>query len=74
VWQYTNQYGAWTKEKRTRVFDRVLMGKKALRQWTWCWVPQLGGIDVADEKVVVRFEIPKRLDPSKARGLFPYGP
>ncbi|MEX0819161.1 MAG: hypothetical protein WD070_06200, partial [Pirellulaceae bacterium] len=34
VWQYTNRFGAWSKEKRTRVFDRVLMGKEELRRWT----------------------------------------
>ena len=72
VWQYTNRYGAWTKEKRTRVFDRVLMGKQALRQWTWVWVPQLGGIDVGQDELTVRYKIPRRWMESDARGLLPY--
>jgi hypothetical protein len=72
VWQYTYRYGAWTKEKRTRVFDRSLAPKRMLRQWTWIWEPALGGIQVKDEPIVVNYCIPKTHDPERARGLWPY--
>ena len=46
IWQYTWNYGGWSKEKRTRVLDRILMQVNELRQWTWLWEPKLGGVDV----------------------------
>ena len=27
VWQYTNQYGGWVKDRRTEVLDRILMAR-----------------------------------------------
>ena len=71
VWQYTFRYGAWTKEPRTRVLDRVLMAKRELQQWTWVWEPSLGGIQVQGDPVTVRYRVPARFDPREARGLFP---
>jgi hypothetical protein len=72
VWQYTNQYGGWVKERRTKVFDRTLMARERLRRWTWIWQPRLGGIDVAEAPVVVTYEIPRRFDREHVRGLLPY--
>lgn len=72
VWQFTNNYGGWVKEKRTRVFDRVLTGKAELRQWTWVWVPKLGGIEVEQDDTVLRYSIPKQWNPERGRGLLPY--
>lgn len=72
VWQYTNRFGAWSKEKRTRVFDRILMAKRELRQWTWVWEPKLGDIEVAEERVVVEYVVPKLSKESGCRGLLPY--
>lgn len=74
VWQYTNSYGAWTKEKRTRVLDRVLMGKRLLQQWTWVWLPQLGGIAVEEQDVIIRYRIPDSWRTSGTPGLFPPDP
>ena len=72
IWQYTNRYGAWTKEKRTRVLDRILMGRRELGYWTWVWVPELGGIEVPRTgKVTVRFAIPKTFSGQRYHGLFP---
>lgn len=71
VWQFTNNYGGWMKEKRTRVLDRVLMGKAKLRQWTWVWVPRLGGINVEGAEAVVRYTIPQQWNRSRHRGLLP---
>ncbi|MGM0489240.1 MAG: hypothetical protein ACQESR_21075 [Planctomycetota bacterium] len=68
VWQFTNNYGGWAKEKRTRVLDRVLMGKAQLRQWTWVWTPRLGGVDVGEDKAVVKYTIPEQWNPSRGRG------
>ena len=72
VWQYTNQYGGWVKERRTRVLDRTLMARERLCRWTWIWQPRLGGIDVAETPVVVTYEIPRPFDREHVRGLLPY--
>ena len=32
VWQYTNNYGGWVKDKRTEVLDRILMAKSEFQQ------------------------------------------
>ena len=42
VWQYTNQYGGWVKDRRTEVLDRILMAKSEFQRWTWVWEPRLG--------------------------------
>ncbi len=72
VWQYTNRYGTWSKEKRTRVFDRTLAPKAELRQWTWIWEPSLGGIEVGKGLATVRYAVPSQISPASSRGLFPY--
>jgi hypothetical protein len=71
VWQYTNRYGGWVKERATRVFDRVLMARTDFEQWTWVWEPRLGGIIVGEAPATVMFPLPDRLDPRSARGWFP---
>ena len=65
IWQFTNQYGGWVKEKRTRVFDRALLGKAELQQWTWVWDPKLGGIEVENRPVKFSCEWPKKLASNK---------
>jgi hypothetical protein len=72
IWQYTARYGAWTKEKRTRVLDRVLMAKRLLRKWTWVWVPALGKIEIQQQPVDVCFVWPSHYDGPNAQGLTPY--
>ena len=53
VWQYSWQYGGWAKEKRTKVFSRILMQVGDLRQWTWLWDAKLGGIEVKNAPVTI---------------------
>ncbi len=69
VWQYTWAYGGWKKEKRTRVFDRTLLHRDELRQWTWLWDSKLGGIEVAKEPVEIEYTIPSD---KSLPGLYPY--
>ncbi|MFH1266987.1 MAG: hypothetical protein ABIK89_14765 [Planctomycetota bacterium] len=71
VWQYTWKYGGWVKEKRTKVLHRVILPRGDLRQWTWVWDPQLGGIEVKDSPVTVEYE-PPELSDRKLQGLYPY--
>jgi hypothetical protein len=71
VWQYTNQYGGWVKDRRTEVLDRVLLPRAEFHRWTWVWDPRLGGIEVADRPVPRTCPLPARLDPQKDRGWFP---
>ncbi len=70
IWQYTNRYGAWTKEKRTRVLDRLLMGRADLRRWTWVWSPALGNIEVPEHgRTKIEFRVPAQLPSATVKGL-----
>ncbi|MBN1588801.1 MAG: hypothetical protein JW888_04735 [Pirellulales bacterium] len=72
IWQYTWNYGAWVKEKRTRVMHRLLLQVDQLRRWTWVWEPSLGAIDVNEKPVTVRYRMPKPNDLKHMPGLQPY--
>lgn len=69
VWQYTNRFGTWSKEKKTRVLDRILMAKSELRRWAWVWDPALGGIEIGNKPVQLVYSLPRCRDPKLARGL-----
>ncbi len=71
IWQYTNNYGGWVKDRRTEVLDRVLLPRSEFQRWTWVWEPKLGGIEVGKNAVSVSFELPRRFDRKTARGWFP---
>jgi hypothetical protein len=71
IWQYSWHYGGWEKEKRTKVMDRILMQVADLRQWTWVWEPKLGGIEVKDKPITIKYEMPRGSD-KKLKGLYPY--
>lgn len=60
MWQYTWKYGAWQKEKRTKVFDRLLMPRNELYQWTWLWDSKLGGIELKNQPLCIKYQIPKK--------------
>jgi hypothetical protein len=72
IWQYSWNYGAWQKEKRTKVMDRILMPRDQLRKWTWLWDSKLGGIEVKDQPVSVGYELPKSPSEQQLKGLYPY--
>lgn len=71
IWQYTYQYGGWSKERRTRVMHRVILHRDELRKWTWLWDPKLGAIEVGSTPKTIQYAMP---DPAakKLRGLYPY--
>jgi hypothetical protein len=71
VWQYTNNYGGWTKDRATEVLDRIILKKSELERWTWVWEPKLGGIEVGKQPVTVTYDVPERFAPATARGWFP---
>jgi hypothetical protein len=71
VWQYTNNYGGWVKERKTRILDRLLLPKAEFGRWTWVWEPRLGGIAVDDKAVRVSYEVPDRFEADSARGWIP---
>lgn len=72
IWQYTNHYGGWTKERRTRVLDRLILPRDELRKWTWIWEPKLGAIVLKDSSVTIRYAIPSDWSAKKLPGLYPY--
>jgi hypothetical protein len=71
VWQYAYRYGTWTRDRRTKILDRILLPRDEFRQWTWVWVPALGGIEVGSGPVAITDVWPERLDAQSARGWFP---
>jgi hypothetical protein len=71
IWQYSNNYGGWIKEGRTKVLDRVLMARSELRRWTWVWKPQFGGIEVGKKPVTIPYELPRMFDRRADSGWFP---
>ncbi len=71
VWQYSHRYGAWSKEKRTRVLDRLLMPKAELRTWTWVWDPALGMIEIKDRAVELKYSVPATAKVESLPGLHP---
>lgn len=71
MWQYTEQYGVWQKEKRTKVLDRIIVSRDELHKWTWLWDPKLGGIEIAEEPVAVKYALPDRAAQKKGQGLRP---
>jgi hypothetical protein len=71
IWQYSWNYGAWQKEKRTKVMDRVLMPRDQLRTWTWIWDPKLGGIEVKYQSASMKYVLPKTAS-RDLKGLYPY--
>lgn len=72
MWQYTWNYGAWQKERRTRVIDRAILHRDELRKWTWLWDPKLGGIQVGSQPVTVKYALPSSLTDRTLKGLYPY--
>ena len=72
IWQYTFKYGGWQKEKRTHVLDRILLPVAELRRWTWLWDARLGGIEVGSSPATIKYQLPKRSDEKKLKGLYPY--
>jgi hypothetical protein len=72
LWQYSWNYGAWQKEKRTKVLDRLILHRDELRKWTWLWDLKLGGIEVGSKPVTVKYQLPESPGERKLKGLYPY--
>jgi hypothetical protein len=72
VWQYTNNYGGFAKERRTRVIDRSILPRGDLKKWTWLWDPTLGGIVVKDAPLRIEYTVPRASSEKKLQGLYPY--
>ena len=72
IWQYTWRHGGWLKEKRTKVMDRILLQVDELRRWTWLWDARLGGIEVKDSPMMVKYRLPKQSHTKRLVGLYPY--
>jgi len=68
-WQYTAGYGAWVKERRTRVLHRLLLPLSEMRRWTWVWEPTLGAIEVRQDPVTLHYHLPSTAELKKLPGL-----
>lgn len=72
LWQYSWNYGGWQKEKRTKVMDRIILSRDDLRQWTWLWDTKLGGLEVGDNPVSLKYDLPTISSEKTLKGLYPY--
>jgi hypothetical protein len=72
VWQFSWHYGGWQKERRTKVLDRVLLDRNELRKWTWLWDPKLGGIEIGQQPVAIKYKLPSPGGEKTLKGLYPY--
>ncbi len=72
IWQFTNYYGGWERDKTSRVLHRILEARDSLRKKTWVWDRKLGGIQVgrAGPAATLRYQIPEDL--KTLPGLHPY--
>lgn len=72
IWQYTNNYGGWTRDRHSKVLHRILDAKSNVRKHTWLWDPKLGGMRVSrtDTGKRLSYQIPRNLKPLP--GLHPY--
>jgi hypothetical protein len=59
IWQYSWNY-------------RILMHRDQLRKWTWLWDEKLGGIEVKDRALNIKYELPTSSSSQKLKGLYPY--
>ncbi len=48
-----------------------MLPRDELRKWTWLWDPALGGIDVKDQPLTIRYEMPKPSGKRRLEGLYP---
>lgn len=71
VWQFSLHTGAWVKDRKTFVLDRVLLPRADLGRWTWAWEPSLGGIAVDGKARTLEYKLPAAFDRASARGWFP---
>lgn len=67
VWQFTNNFGGWTRDKGARVLHRILEARDRMHTRTWLWEEKLGGIRIADDGESVRLEY--ELDEKLLEGL-----
>ncbi len=56
IWQYTNQFGGWTRDKQGKVLHRMLEARAMQQQRTWLWDTELGGVKVTDAVDTKRVE------------------
>lgn len=59
VWQFTNHFGGWTRDKGAKVLHRILDARDRMHRRTWLWDRALGGIRIADDggPVRLRYEL-----------------
>jgi hypothetical protein len=71
LWQFTNRFGTWSRDRKSKVLHRVLESKDRLRKRRWLWASELGGIRITDEKLRQKatYRLPDRL--SDLPGLQP---
>ncbi|MBS0266866.1 MAG: hypothetical protein JSS02_33375 [Planctomycetes bacterium] len=62
LWQFTNRFGTWSRDRKSKILHRVLEAKAQLHKRRWLWTNTLGGIRLTADRLVQRvtFQIPER--------------
>ncbi len=75
IWQYTYRYGAWSKDRKTAVLDRLLLPRAQFHKWTWLWSPSLGNLEIDGTPAKISFAYPLRVDAAaRLQGWLPILP
>ena len=72
IWQYSWQYGGWTKESRTRVLDRVHSASRRTPQVDLALGPKAGRDRDQEAPVSIEYALPQDSANRKLKGLYPY--
>jgi hypothetical protein len=66
-WEFDKLYGAWTKGD-ARVLRRFMVPRKEFAGWNWCFVRELGGLELAaGQSRKLAWTLPEKFDPATGR-------
>lgn len=70
VWQFSNNFGGWTRDRHSKVLHRVLDAKSRVLKQTWLWDPSLGGVEVSRAgTATLEYAVPSLPNLQKRPGL-----
>ena len=62
LWQFTNRFGTWSRDRKSKVLHRVLESKDKLTKRRWLWSSELGGFTITNEspQQKMMYHLPER--------------
>ena len=64
LWQFTNRFGSWSRDRKSKILHRVLEAKDKFKQRRWLWTSDLGGQRITHDapRQKLTWRIPERLN------------